>query len=163
MSGMDKFSSKVHRVYMELGGKLLHSLRIKTQFLEKLQSVGVVDGAAHTQKDGVESNGRRLLGECSRGPILKRFQTISPQSVTQIIPRTDQGRHCRERHMQLIYKKCKRHLWRKEKCRAVPHRFKYTTRSKAAKCNHIEGPPIYPICQKLTASTTCCQAAGIPL
>jgi hypothetical protein len=31
-------------------------LRIKTQFLERLQSVSVVDGAAHTQKDDVESN-----------------------------------------------------------------------------------------------------------
>ena len=38
-SGMDKFSRKVHRVHMELGGKLLNSLRIKTQFLERLQSV----------------------------------------------------------------------------------------------------------------------------
>ena len=56
-SGMDKLSSKVHRVYMELGGKLLYSLRIKTQFLESLQSVSVVDGATHTQKDDVESNG----------------------------------------------------------------------------------------------------------
>jgi hypothetical protein len=37
-SGMDKFSSKVHRVHMELGGKLLNSLRIETQFLERLQS-----------------------------------------------------------------------------------------------------------------------------
>ena len=27
-SDMDKFSSKVHRVHMELGGKLLNSLRI---------------------------------------------------------------------------------------------------------------------------------------
>ena len=41
---------------MELGGKLLNSLRIETQFFERLQSVGVVDGAAHTQKDDVESN-----------------------------------------------------------------------------------------------------------
>ena len=57
MSSMDNFSSKVHRVHMELGGKLLNSLRIKTQFLERLQSVSVVDGAAHTQKDDVESNG----------------------------------------------------------------------------------------------------------
>jgi len=40
---MDKFSSEVHRVHMELGGKLLNSLRIKTQFLERLQSVSVVD------------------------------------------------------------------------------------------------------------------------
>ena len=46
---MDKCSSKVHRVHMELGGKLLNSLRIETQFLERLQSVSVVDGVAHTQ------------------------------------------------------------------------------------------------------------------
>ena len=57
---MDKFSSKVHRVHMELGGKLLYSLRIKTQFLERLQSVSAVDGAAHTQTDDVESNGGSL-------------------------------------------------------------------------------------------------------
>ena len=55
---MDKFSSKVHRVHMELGGRLLYSLKIKTQFLERLQSV--VDGATHTQKDDVESNGGSL-------------------------------------------------------------------------------------------------------
>ena len=59
-SGMDKFCSKIHRVHMELGGKLLNSLRIKTQFLERLQSVSVVDGAAHTLKDDVESNGGSL-------------------------------------------------------------------------------------------------------
>ena len=53
---MDKFSSEVHRVFMELGGKLRNSLRIETQILERLQSVSVVDGAAHTQKDDVESN-----------------------------------------------------------------------------------------------------------
>jgi len=58
--GMDKFSSKVHRVHMERGGKLLNSLRIETQFLERLQSVSIVDGAAHTQKDDVESNGGSL-------------------------------------------------------------------------------------------------------
>jgi hypothetical protein len=59
-SGMDKFSSEVHRVHMELGGKLLISLRIKTQFLERLQSVSVVDCATHTQKDDAESNGGSL-------------------------------------------------------------------------------------------------------
>ena len=53
-SGMDKFSSKVLRVHMELGGKLLSSLRIETQFLERLQSVSVVDGAAHTPKKDVK-------------------------------------------------------------------------------------------------------------
>ena len=57
---MDKFSSKVHGVHMELGGKLLNSLRVKTQFLERLQSVSVVDGATHTQTDDVESNGGSL-------------------------------------------------------------------------------------------------------
>ena len=55
-SGMDKLSREVHTVHMELGGKLLYSLRIKTQFFERLQSVGVVDGAAHTQKDDMKSN-----------------------------------------------------------------------------------------------------------
>jgi hypothetical protein len=43
-SGMDKVSSD------------LNSLRSKTQVLKRLQSVSVVDGAAHTQKDDVESN-----------------------------------------------------------------------------------------------------------
>ena len=57
---MDKFSSEVHRVHMELGGKLLNSLRIDTQFLKILQRVIVVDGAAHTQKDDLESNGGSL-------------------------------------------------------------------------------------------------------
>ena len=42
---MDKFSSKVYRVHMELGGKLLTSYRIETQFLERLKSVSVVDAA----------------------------------------------------------------------------------------------------------------------
>jgi hypothetical protein len=31
-SSMDKFSNEVHKVHMEPGGKLLYSLRIKTQF-----------------------------------------------------------------------------------------------------------------------------------
>ena len=45
---------------MEVIGKLLDSLRIKTQILERLQSVSVVDGATHTQEDDVESNGCSL-------------------------------------------------------------------------------------------------------
>ena len=44
--GMDKISSEDHRVHMELGGKLLYSLKIKTQFLEGLQSVSVIDGGS---------------------------------------------------------------------------------------------------------------------
>jgi len=51
---------------MELGGKLLNSLRIETRFLERLQSIGVVDGAAHTQKDDCGEQ-RGLLGECCKG------------------------------------------------------------------------------------------------
>jgi len=39
-SGMGKFSSEVHKVHMELRGKLPNnSLRIETQILERLQSV----------------------------------------------------------------------------------------------------------------------------
>jgi hypothetical protein len=38
----------------------LDSLGVETQFLERLQRVGVVDGAAHIQKDDVESNGGYL-------------------------------------------------------------------------------------------------------
>jgi len=53
-------AAKVHKVHMVLGGKLLNSLRIETQFFERLKGVGVVDGAAHTQKDDVESNGEAL-------------------------------------------------------------------------------------------------------
>ena len=59
-AGTDKFSSEVHIVHMELGVKLLNSLKVKTQFLERLQSVSVVEGAAHTQKDDVKSNGGSL-------------------------------------------------------------------------------------------------------
>jgi len=43
--------------------------------------------------------------------------------VLQKIPRTDQGRHCRERHNQLILEECNCHLWREEECHALPHKF----------------------------------------
>ena len=36
-SSTDKFSSEVHKVHMELRGKLLNSLRIEAQILERLQ------------------------------------------------------------------------------------------------------------------------------
>ena len=70
-SGMDKFiSSKVHRVHMELGGKLLNSLIIETQFLERLKSVSVADGAIHTYKDDVESNGGSLENNVAKVFVL---------------------------------------------------------------------------------------------
>ena len=67
MSGTDKFRSEVDRLHVELGDKRFDSLRIETEFLERLQSVSVVDGAAHTQKDDVESNEWRLLGDGCKG------------------------------------------------------------------------------------------------
>jgi len=45
---------------MELGGKLLNSLRIETQFLERLQRVIAVHGVTHPQKDGLEGKGGSL-------------------------------------------------------------------------------------------------------
>jgi hypothetical protein len=57
---LTSLAAKFMGVHMELGGKLFNSLRIETQFLERLQIVSVVDGAAHTQKDDVESNGDSL-------------------------------------------------------------------------------------------------------
>jgi hypothetical protein len=54
---VDKFGSVIDRMDMKLGSKFFHSLRIKTQLLKRLQRVIVVDGATHSQKDGVEGNG----------------------------------------------------------------------------------------------------------
>ena len=59
-SGMDKFGSVVDRMYMKLGSRLLSSMRVKTQLLKRFQCVIVVDGATHSQKDGVEGNGGSL-------------------------------------------------------------------------------------------------------
>jgi hypothetical protein len=59
---MDKFGSVVDRMNMKLGSKFLDSLTIKTQLLKRLQRVIVVDGATHSQRDGVERNGGSLKG-----------------------------------------------------------------------------------------------------
>jgi hypothetical protein len=61
-TGKDKFGSAIDRINMKLGSKFINSLRIKAQLLEKLQAVIVVDGAIHSQKDGVESNRGSLKG-----------------------------------------------------------------------------------------------------
>jgi hypothetical protein len=58
---MDKFGSVIDRKNTKLGSKFLNFLRIKTQLLKELQRVIVVDGATHTQKDGVEGNGGSLM------------------------------------------------------------------------------------------------------
>ena len=54
---------------MKLGSKFLNSLRIKTQLLKPLQRVIVVEGATHSQKDGVEDNGGSL-GDGSKAFVL---------------------------------------------------------------------------------------------
>jgi hypothetical protein len=61
-SGMDKFGGVIDRMNMKLGSKFLNSLRIKTQLLKRLQRVIVVDGATHSQNDGVEGDGGFLKG-----------------------------------------------------------------------------------------------------
>ena len=57
---MEKFGSVIDRMNVKLGSKFLSSLRIKTQLLQRLQRVIVVDGATHSQKDGMEGNGGSL-------------------------------------------------------------------------------------------------------
>jgi hypothetical protein len=59
-SSMDRFGSVVDRMNMKLESKFLTSLRVKTQLLKRLRCVIVVDGATHSQKDGVEGNGGSL-------------------------------------------------------------------------------------------------------
>ena len=54
------FGSVIDRMKMKLGSKFLDSLRIRTQLLIRLQCVIVVNGATHSQKDGVEGNGGSL-------------------------------------------------------------------------------------------------------
>ena len=52
----------VDTAHMELGGKPLDSLRIKTQLLKRVKREIVADCAIHSQKDGVESNRGSLKG-----------------------------------------------------------------------------------------------------
>jgi aspartate carbamoyltransferase regulatory subunit len=56
--------SVIDRMNMKLESKILNSLTLRTQLLKRLQRVIAVDSAAHSQKDGVESNGGSLkVGE----------------------------------------------------------------------------------------------------
>jgi len=59
-SGMDKLSSVVDGMNMELGSKLFNSLRINTWVLVRLRCVIDVNGATHSQKNGVQSSGSFL-------------------------------------------------------------------------------------------------------
>ena len=76
---MDKlFGSVIDRMNMKLGSKFLNSLRIKTQLFIRLQRMIIVDGAAHSQKDGVEGNGGSLKDGaevfCCSCAVLKWYQ-----------------------------------------------------------------------------------------
>jgi len=77
------------------------------------------------------------------GPKSKnKFQTIV-HKILHKIPRTDQGRYCRERQ-NLFWK----HLWRKKIVMLCRTDLIYNQKC-AAQCNHhLKGPPICPICQK---------------
>jgi hypothetical protein len=82
---MDKSGSKVHRVHMELGGKLLNSLRIKTQFL-RFQSVRVIDSATHSQKDCMEGNrGYLAVGAEAFVLFLRGAQLVLRSSVLTVL------------------------------------------------------------------------------
>ena len=65
-------------MHMELGGKFVNSFIMKTQILERLQCVSVVEGATHSQKDGVEGNGGSLKDGaevfCCSCAVLKWYQ-----------------------------------------------------------------------------------------
>ena len=85
-SGMDKFGSIIDRMNMKLGSKFLDSLRIKTQLLKSLQRVIVVDGAAHSQKDGVENKGGSLKGGAEAFVLfLRGAQLVLRSSVLTVL------------------------------------------------------------------------------
>ena len=71
---------------MKLGIKFLNSLRIKTQLLKPIQRVIVVEGAAHSQKDGVEDNGGSL-GDGSKAFVLflRGAQLVLRSSVLIVV------------------------------------------------------------------------------
>jgi hypothetical protein len=84
--GMDKFGSLIDRMNMKLGSKFINSLRIKTQLLKRLQGAIVVDGAAHSQKDGVERNEGSLKGGAEAFLLFLRVaQLVLRSSVLTVL------------------------------------------------------------------------------
>ena len=78
-SGMDKFGSV--NLSMKLESMFLNPLRIKTQLLKRLQRVIVVDGATHSQKDGVESNEGSLKGGAEAFMLFLRARRSAGSAV----------------------------------------------------------------------------------
>jgi hypothetical protein len=60
-------------------------LRIRTQLLKRLQRVIVVDGATHSQKDGVEGNGGSLKGGAEAFTLFLRGAQLVLQSSVLIV------------------------------------------------------------------------------
>ena len=85
-SGMDEFGSNIDRMNMRLGSKFHSFLKIKTQLLERLQRVIIVDGATHSQKDGVEGNGGSLKDGAEAFVLLLRgAQLVLWSSVLTVL------------------------------------------------------------------------------
>jgi hypothetical protein len=84
--GMDKFGSVVTECTWSLQASFFSSLRVKTQLLQRLQCVIVVDGATHSQKDGVEGNGGSLKdGAEAFVPFLRGNQLVLRSSVLTVL------------------------------------------------------------------------------
>jgi len=84
--GMDKFGSVIDRMDMKLGSKFLHSLRIKTQLLRRLQRVIMVDAVTYLQKTGVEGNGGSLKdGAMAFVLFLRDAQLVLRSSVLKVL------------------------------------------------------------------------------
>ena len=67
---MNKLGSVIGGMNMKLGSKFLNSVRITTQLLKSLQRVIVLDGATHTQKDGVKGNIGSLMKDGAEAFVL---------------------------------------------------------------------------------------------
>ena len=83
---VDKFGSVIDRMDMKLGSKFLHSLRIKTQLLRRLQRVIMVDAVTYLQKTGVEGNGGSLKdGAMAFVLFLRDAQLVLRSSVLKVL------------------------------------------------------------------------------
>ena len=84
--GMDKFGSVVTECTWSLQASFFSSLRVKTQLLQRLQCVIVVDGATHSQKDGVERNEGSLKGGAEAFLLFLRVaQLVLRSSVLTVL------------------------------------------------------------------------------
>ena len=84
-SGMIKFGSVICRMNMKLGSNVF-LFENQTQLLKRLQRVIDVDGATHSQKDGVEGNGGSLEDGAEAFMLLLRgAQLVLRSSVLTVL------------------------------------------------------------------------------